>query len=113
RGGSPMTNASSVVVTGTGAVCGVGMAPDAIVDAITAGRSAIRPIAQWDTTGWACRVAAEIPDFNPRALVDDRKLHKLIRRTDLVGLYAASRAIELSGIVAQRDALAPEAAAAY
>ena len=29
-----------------------------------------------------------------RALVDDRKLHKLIRRTDLVGLYAAGRAID-------------------
>ena len=38
------------------------------------------------------------PDFNPRALVDDRKLHKLIRRTDLLGLYAAGRAIERAGI---------------
>jgi 3-oxoacyl-(acyl-carrier-protein) synthase len=62
-----MTNASSVVVTGTGAVCGAGMAPDAIVDAITAGRSPIRPIAQWDTTGWPCRLAAEIPTISIRA----------------------------------------------
>jgi len=108
-----MTNASSVVVTGTGAVCGAGMTPDAILDAITAGHSAIRPIAQWDTTGWPCRVAAEIPDFNPRALVDDRKLHKLIRRTDLVGLYAAGRAIDGSGIVGHRDALSADDAAVY
>ncbi|MET0917797.1 MAG: beta-ketoacyl synthase N-terminal-like domain-containing protein, partial [Burkholderiales bacterium] len=108
-----MTNASSVVVTGTGAVCGAGMAPDTILDAITAGRSAIRPIAQWDTTGWPCRLAAEIPDYNPRALVDDRKLHKLIRRTDLVGLYAAGRAIEASGIVGHRDALPADAAAVF
>ena len=89
-----MTNRRSVVVTGTGAVCGAGMAPDAILDAVLAGRSAIAPITQWDTTGWPCRIAAEIADFNPRALVDDRKLHKLIRRTDLVGLYAAGRAID-------------------
>ena len=108
-----MTNPSSVVVTGTGAVCGAGMAPDVILDAIAAGRSAIRPIAQWDTTGWPCRVAAEIADFNPRALVDDRKLHKLIRRTDLVGLYAAGRAIEGSGIVGHRDALPAADAAVY
>ena len=74
-----------VLVTGTGAVCGAGMNPGAILDAVREGRSAIGPITQWDTTGWPCRVAAEIPDFNPRALVDDRKLHKLIRRTDLVG----------------------------
>ncbi len=108
-----MTNPLRVVVTGTGAVCGAGMAPDRILDAILAGRSAIAPITQWDTTDWPCRVAAEIPDFNPRALVDDRKLHKLIRRTDLVGLYAAGRAIDGSGIVAHRGAMDDGAAAVY
>jgi 3-oxoacyl-[acyl-carrier-protein] synthase-1 len=89
------------------------MSPEDILDAIVAGRSAIAPIRQWDTAGWPCRVAAEIADFNPRALVDDRKLHKLIRRTDLVGLYAAGRAIERSGIIAHRNALEPGAAAQY
>jgi len=108
-----MTSEPRVVVTGTGAVCAAGMAPDEILDAILAGRSAIAPITQWDTSGWPCRVAAEIPDFNPRALVDDRKLHKLIRRTDLVGLYAAGRAIDRSGIVAHRAAMEPAAAAVY
>ena len=107
-----MTNPPRVVVTGTGAVSAAGMTPDAILDAVVAGRSAIAPITQWDTTGWPCRIAAEIADFNPRALVDDRKLHKLIRRTDLVGLYAAGRAIERAGIAANRAALdAGEAAA--
>jgi 3-oxoacyl-[acyl-carrier-protein] synthase-1 len=105
--------APKVVITGSGAVCAGGMHPEEILAGIVEGRSAIGPIRQWDTTNWPTHLAGEIPDFNPRALVDDRKLHKLIRRTDLVGLYAASRAIELSGIVAQRDALAPEAAAAY
>ena len=108
-----MTQASKVVVTGTGAVCGAGMSPEDILDAIVAGRSAIAPIKQWDTAGWPCRIAAEIADFNPRALVDDRKLHKLIRRTDLVGLYAAGRAIEHSGVVAHRNGLEPGAAAEY
>ena len=108
-----MANLPRVVVTGTGAVCGAGMAPDRILDAVLAGRSAIAPVTQWDATGWPCRIAAEIADFNPRALVDDRKLHKLIRRTDLVGLYAAGRAIDGAGIVAHRDALEAGAAAAY
>ena len=35
------------------------------------------------------RSPARWPISTPRALVDDRKLHKLIRRTDLFGLYAA------------------------
>ncbi len=108
-----MANLPRVVVTGSGAVCGAGMAPDQIVDAVIAGRSAIAPVTQWDTTGWPCRIAAEIAEFNPRALVDDRKLHKLIRRTDLVGLYAAGRAIDGSGIIAHRGALEAGAAAVY
>jgi len=106
-------SARRVLITGTGAVCGGGMDPAAIFDGIVAGRSAIAPITQWDTTGWPCRVAAEIPDFNPRALVDDRKLHKLIRRTDLVGLYAAGSALASAGVVAHRDALDAAAMAVY
>src|SRR5262245_38212386 len=87
------------------------MHPAIIFDAVRTGRSSIAPVKQWDTTGWPVRDAAEVADFNPRALVDDRKLHKLIRRTDLFGLYAASSAIDASGLLAHRDALAPEAAA--
>jgi 3-oxoacyl-[acyl-carrier-protein] synthase-1 len=89
------------------------MSPDEILDAIGAGRSAIAPITQWDTAGWPCRIAAEIADLNPRALVEDRKLHKLIRRTDLLGLYAAGRAIERAGIAAHRGTLDADAAAVY
>ena len=85
-----MARAGKIVVTGSGAVSAAGLTPEEILDAVREGRSAIRPITQWDTTGWPCRVAAEIPEFNPRAMVEDRKLHKLIRRTDLIGLYAAA-----------------------
>ncbi len=105
-----MAAAPKVLITGTGAVCGAGRTPDEILDAVQAGRSAIAPIRQWDTTGWPVRVAAEIPDYNPNALVADRKLHKLIRRTDLLGLYAAGQAIEGSGFVAYRETLVPDAA---
>ena len=102
-----------VLVTGSGAVCGAGMNPGDILHAVREGRSAIAPITQWDTTGWPCRVAAEIPDFNPRALVDDRKLHKLIRRTDLMGLYAAGGALTSAGVLAHRETLDEPAMATY
>ena len=104
---------SRILITGTGAVCGAGMTPDSILDEVSAGRSSLGPITLWDTAGWPCRVAAEIPDFNPRALVDDRKLHKLIRRTDLVGIYAAGSALDAAGVVEHRDALEPAAAAMF
>ena len=112
REGTPVS-APRIVITGSGAVCAAGAAPDDILATVLAGRCAIGPIRQWDTTHWPTHVAGEIPDFNARAMVDDRKLHKLIRRTDLVGLYAAGRAIERSGIIGERDALSPAEAATY
>ncbi|MCC6196618.1 MAG: 3-oxoacyl-ACP synthase [Burkholderiales bacterium] len=101
------------VITGSGAVCAAGNSPAAILEAVLSGQTWLRAIEQWDTSAWPTHVAGEIPDFNPRAMVEDRKLHKLIRRTDLVGLYAAGRAIDASGIVAHRDGLPPGQAAAY
>lgn len=104
---------TTVVITGSGAVCAAGMDPQAILDAVLGGRSAIGPVRQWDTTGWPVRQAGEVADLNPRALVEDRKLHKMIRRTDLFGLHAAGRAIDASGILAHRDTQAAAAAAVY
>jgi 3-oxoacyl-[acyl-carrier-protein] synthase-1 len=102
-----------VVITGTAAVCASGKQPQEILDAVRTGRSSIGPIRQWDTSGWPTRVAGEIADLNPREMVEDRKLHKLIRRTDLFGLYAAARAIDAAGMVASREALGADAAAQY
>lgn len=102
-----------VVITGTGAVCAAGLDPAAILSSVQSGSSSLRPIEQWDTTNWPTHIAGEIPGFNARTMVDDRKLHKLIRRTDLVGLYAAGRALDEAGLVAHRDALPPAEAAVY
>jgi len=102
-----------VMITGTGAVCAAGTNPANILASVMSGQTSMHPIEQWDTTHWPTHVAGEIPNFNARAMVDDRKLHKLIRRTDLVGLYAAGRAIDESGIVAHRDTLEGVARAAF
>ena len=100
-----------VVVAGSGAICAAGKSPEEIWDAVWTGRSAIRPIQQWDTSGWPTSLAGEIAGFDPRALVEDRKLHRLLQRSDLLGLYAAARALDDSGFVAYREALDPAAAA--
>ena len=101
-----------VVVTGSGAICAAGKSPEEIWEAAWTGRSAIRPIQQWDTSGWPTTLAAEIPGLDPRALVEDRKIHKLVQRTDLLGLYVAGRALDDAGLVAYREALEPADAAA-
>ncbi len=102
-----------IVVTGTGAICGAGKTPAEILEAVRAGRSAIAPIGQWDASSWPVRSAAEVADFNPNALLNDRKLFKLIRRTDAFGIYAAGQAIDAAGLTSYRDGLDPESAARF
>jgi 3-oxoacyl-[acyl-carrier-protein] synthase-1 len=102
-----------IVITGTGAVCGAGRDPETIFASIAEGRSAIALIEGWDTRAWPVKIAAEIRDFNARALVDDRKLHKLIRRTDMLGIYAGDRAVEAAGYAKYRDTLPEDAAATF
>lgn len=106
-----MNQATPIAITGCGAVCGAGLAVEAILDAILAGRSAIAPITQWDASRWPVKLAAEVTGVDNRTLVEDRKLHKSISRTDLFGLYAAGAAIQQSGVTAHRQSL-PEAAVA-
>jgi len=108
-----MSSASRVMITGAGAICGAGHNVDAIWEAVLNGRSAIAPIRRWDNTGWPARFAAEVTNIDSRTLVDDRKLHKLISWTDLLGLYAAETAIKQSGLPAYRETLAGEAIAQF
>lgn len=94
-----------ILITGSGAICGAGDSPEAVLVALLEGRSAIGPITQWDVDGWPVRIAAEVPDYNAGKLTGDRKLLKHIRRTDVFGLYAADRAIEQAGFAAWRETL--------
>jgi 3-oxoacyl-[acyl-carrier-protein] synthase-1 len=102
-----------VVITGTGAICGAGRAPQEIFGAIVEGRTALRPIEQWDASRWPANLAAEVPDYNAGQLTGDRKLLKFIRRTDVFGLYAADRAIEAAGFAAWRATLDEASAAQF
>lgn len=93
-----------IVITGAGAICGAGRTSDEIFSALLEGRSAIGPIRSWDASGWPSSLAAEIVDLDLRSMVPDRKLLKLIRRSDVLGINAASQALLASGLPAWRDA---------
>lgn len=100
-----MTAARRIVLTGVGAVCGAGRTAASIWERVVAGQSAVGPITQWDARCWPVGVAAEVPAPVLRTLVDDRRLQKLVSRTDLFGLYAAGEALRDSGLLAWRDGL--------
>lgn len=101
-----MSDSQNIAITGVGAVCGAGLNVDEIWSAIVNGRSAVGPIEQWDASRWPVNVSAEVRNVDNRALVPDRKLHKMISRTDMFGLFAAHQAVEQSGLLAYRDSLA-------
>jgi 3-oxoacyl-[acyl-carrier-protein] synthase-1 len=104
-----MNSSPRIVITGLGAVCGSGLTIDAIWNAVQNGRSSVAPISQWDASRWPVRNAAEVEADN-KTLLPDRKLHKIISRTDLFGLYAADMAIQQSGVIVHREKLPAQAA---
>jgi 3-oxoacyl-[acyl-carrier-protein] synthase I len=108
-----MNSARRILITGAGAVCGAGRTLDSIWQSVLAGKSAIAPITQWDVQRWPVGVAAEVLSDDLRSLVEDRRLQKMISRTDVFGLYAAGEAIRNSGVLAQRDRLEEPFAARF
>ena len=107
-----MSRQANIVFTGLGAVCGAGISVDEIWDALVSGRSAVAPIQQWDASRWPVKNAAEVMADN-RTLVADRKLHKIISRTDLFGLCAAEQAVQQSGVLTHRETLDEAGVAAF
>ena len=102
-----------VVITGYSAICGSGTTPGDIVDALVGGQSAVAPIEAWDASSWTCKVAAELKDYNGAKLLGDRKLLKLVRRSDVFGIYAGGQAIDQAGLNAWREALGEAGGAIY
>ena len=68
-----------VVVTGVGLTCPVGIGTEESWQAIQAGTNGIRKITHFDTEGFACKIAGEVPDFDPLNFVDKRDVKKMGR----------------------------------
>jgi 3-oxoacyl-[acyl-carrier-protein] synthase II len=68
-----------VVVTGVGLVCGCGTGTDEVWSTVRAGKSGIGPITHFDATGFDCRIAGEVKNFEPRNWVEKKELKKMGR----------------------------------
>jgi 3-oxoacyl-[acyl-carrier-protein] synthase II len=66
-----------VVVTGVGLVSPLGVGTAANWDALLAGRSGIGPITHFDAAQFACRIAGEVPGFDPLKFVDKKDVKKM------------------------------------
>ena len=100
-----MESSPRIVITGLGAVCGAGLTVEAIWNAVRSGKSAVAPITRWDSRHWPIQRAAELKGVSDTTLVADRKYHKFLSRTDLLGLYATDVALQQSGLIPHREAM--------
>jgi 3-oxoacyl-[acyl-carrier-protein] synthase II len=82
-----------VVVTGLGAVSPLGIGVPALWEGLLAGRSGVRRVQHFDTGNLLVKIAAEVPDFDPRAFMDA----KSVRRMDRFAHFAVAATREALG----------------
>src|SRR5882757_2470701 len=94
-----------VVVTGIGMICAVGNTTEEVWKNLLAGKSGVAQITGFDATQFACRIAAEVKNFDPLQFIEKKELKKMGRFIHLA-LAAAHEAMRMSGLEVN-DELAP------
>ncbi len=91
-----------VVVTGVGLVCGLGIGTDEVWKNLLAGRSGVRTITQFDSTGFDCTIAGEVRDFDPLHWVEKKELKKMGRFIQ-IALAATDFAMRMANFTVSPD----------
>ncbi len=68
-----------VVVTGVGLVCALGIGTEESWKNLIAGQSGVGHVTQFDTTGFDCKIAGEIKNFDPFQWIEKKELKKMGR----------------------------------
>lgn len=90
-----------VVITGIGMISPLGVGNDANWQALMAGRSGIGPITRFPAETFPCRIAGEIPDFEPLDFMDKKEARKFDFFVHYA-LAAAQLAMKDSGLDIQK-----------
>jgi len=80
-----------------GMICGVGNTTEEIWTSLLAGKSGVAPITFFDTTQFACQIAAEVKNFDPQKFVEKKELKKMGRFIHFA-LAAATEAVNMAGL---------------
>ncbi len=86
-----------VVITGIGAITSLGHTAHDTFKALMEGKSGVGPITYFDVSQYACRIAAQLRDFDPVTVVPKHDVRKLDPFT-LYGMAAANEAMSDSGL---------------
>ncbi len=90
-------NGRRVVITGLGAVSPLGTGVSETWEGVLAGRAVAGPITLFDPSDHRCRVACEVPDWDPNVHMDVKDARKMDRFTQFA-VVAAEEAIRTSEI---------------
>ena len=91
-----------VVVTGVGLVSPVGIGTNETWQALCEGRGGIAPITLFDPTGFSCRIAGEVKNFDPLNYVTPKDIKKM-GRFIFFALAATESAVEQAGLKVTPD----------
>jgi 3-oxoacyl-[acyl-carrier-protein] synthase II len=86
-----------VVVTGIGLICAVGNNTEEVWRNLLAGRSGVCRITHFDTTNYACQIAAEVKNFDPLKYIEKKEARKMGRFIHLA-IAAADEALQASSL---------------
>ena len=86
-----------MVVTGLGLICGVGNTTQEVWSAVLAGKSGVARITHFDSTKFACQIAAEVKGFDPLNFIEKKELKKMGRFIHLA-IAASDEAMKMSGL---------------
>ena len=86
-----------VVVTGVGLVSPVGIGTEPTWKALLQGESGIGAITLFDASGFSCRIAGEVKNFNPEDFVERKEIKKMGRFIQF-GIAASEFALDQSGL---------------
>jgi len=86
-----------VAITGLGIITSIGGSVPEFKQGLFNGRCGIGPISLFDTSGFACRTAAQVKDRDIANFLAPREARK-VSRCDILGLIAAREALANSGL---------------
>ena len=84
-----------MVVTGVGLVCALGIGTEEIWSNLCAGKSGVACITQFEATGFDCRIAGEVKNFDPLKWVEKKEQKKMGRFIQLA-LASADFAVQMA-----------------
>lgn len=92
-----LPDSQRVVVTGLGAIHGLGHDPDAFWSSLQAGTPGIDRVSLFDPEPYACQIGAEVRDWNVADHMDPKEARRNDRYTHF-GWVASKQAVEDSGL---------------